>query len=60
MERSTVEGMDALCKQAIADAAPGGGFILTQTAPPITSLTPRMQDNYVAFIEAGRRYGAYD
>lgn len=59
MERCTPEEMEAQCREAIAAAAPGGGFILTQTAPPITSLTSRMQDNYVTFIEAGRRYGAY-
>lgn len=59
MDKCTPEEMDARCREAIAAAAPGGGFILTQTAPPITSLTPRREANYLAFIEAGRKYGRY-
>jgi hypothetical protein len=59
MDKCTPEGMDARCRAAIEVAAPGGGFILTQTAPPITSLNPRMEANYLAFINAGLRYGQY-
>jgi hypothetical protein len=59
MQTCTPQQMEARVRSAIETAAPGGGFILTQTAPPITRLTPRMQANYLAFIEAGRRYGAY-
>jgi hypothetical protein len=59
MQVCTRAEMAARIRTAIEEAAPGGGFILTQTAPPITGLTPRMEANYLAFIEAGRRYGAY-
>ena len=59
MDRCTPEEMDARCREAIETAGPGGGFILTQTAPPITGLTPQMEANYLAFIEAGRKYGRY-
>jgi hypothetical protein len=59
METCSPDEMEARCREAIRVAAPGGGFILTQTAPPITSLTPRMEANYLRFIEAGRKYGTY-
>lgn len=59
MDKCTPAEMEARCREAIQVAAPGGGFILTQTAPPITSLTPRMQANYLAFIEAGVKHGRY-
>jgi hypothetical protein len=59
MDKCTPEEMDARCWEAIETAGPGGGFILTQTAPPITALTPRREANYLAFIEAGRKYGRY-
>jgi hypothetical protein len=59
MDKCSPEEMELKCKEAIRAAAPGGGFILTQTAPPITSLTPRMEANYLRFIEAGIKYGGY-
>ena len=59
MDKCTPEEMEAKCRAAIEAAAPDGGFILTQTAPPITSLSPRMEANYLAFVEAGRKYGRY-
>jgi hypothetical protein len=59
MQTCTPVEMADRVRAAIDVAAPGGGFILTQTAPPITSLTPRMEANYLAFIEAGRAYGRY-
>jgi hypothetical protein len=60
MQACTPDEMVARVRAAIDVAAPGGGFILTQTAPPITSLTPRMEANYLAFLEAGRAYGKYE
>ncbi|MGQ9631201.1 MAG: uroporphyrinogen decarboxylase family protein [bacterium] len=59
MDKCSPEEMEDRCREAIEAAAPGGGFILTQTAPPITSLTPRMEENYLKFIEAGIKYGRY-
>jgi hypothetical protein len=59
MQTCTPAEMEARVRSAIEDAAAGGGFVLTQTAPPITSLTPRMEASYLAFIEAGRRHGVY-
>ena len=59
MQTCTPAEMEARVRAAIEDAAAGGGFVLTQTAPPITSLTPRMEANYLACIEAGREHGRY-
>ncbi|MBN1347420.1 MAG: hypothetical protein JXQ73_32320 [Phycisphaerae bacterium] len=59
--RVTPEKMDELVRAAIHQGAPGGGFILCPTSSPWQSATVDQQtvDNYVAFVDAGRRYGAY-
>jgi uroporphyrinogen decarboxylase len=45
-------------KQAIDDAAPGGGFILCPTASPHTeALTDVTVRNYVAMVETAAEYG---
>lgn len=45
-------------KQAITDAAEGGGFILCPTASPIPPvLDEKVLNNYLALIEAGLEYG---
>jgi len=49
-----------LTRQAIDDAAEGGGFILCPTASPYTRvLPPRALENYLAMIETGLEYGRY-
>ena len=51
------EGMDALVKDAIEEAK-GGRFILSPTAGPYEEVIPEAQvKNYIAFIEAGIKYG---
>jgi len=41
-------------RQAIADAADGGGFILSSSNSIHSTVAP---ENYMALVEAGRRYG---
>lgn len=49
-----------LVRQAIAEAAEGGGFILCPTASPYTKkLSPVAVENYLTMIEAGLEYGKY-
>ena len=43
-------------RQAIADAAPGGGYILSSSNSIHSSCNPR---NYLAMVEAGHEFGAY-
>lgn len=43
-------------RKAIEDAAPGGGFILSSSNSIHSSVDPK---NFLAMIEAGRRYGRY-
>lgn len=51
--------IDGLVKAAIEEAD-GGRFILSPTAGPYeTEIPQRMVENYIAFIEAGIRYGTY-
>ncbi len=52
---SPEEVTDAV-RQAIEDAAPGGGFILASSNSIHSSVDPR---NYAAMLEAARRFGAY-
>jgi len=49
--------IDTLVKEAIHQAK-GGRFILSPTAGPYEeSISKKMQNNYVAFVEAGLKYG---
>jgi uroporphyrinogen-III decarboxylase len=51
------EGIDAMVKDAIHEAG-GGRFILSPTAGPYEEvITERQVKNYIAFIEAGIKYG---
>jgi hypothetical protein len=50
----------ALTRRAIADAALGGGFVLTLTATPFERvLAPRTLENLTAMVETGREFGQY-
>ncbi len=55
--RGKPEDVTRAVKELIRDVAPGGGFCLgsSNTIPDYVPL-----DNYVAMLEACRRYGAYD
>lgn len=58
IQRCSREEIDAMVKAAVEEAR-GGRFILSPTAGPYEDHIPqRMVDNYIAFIEAGHRYGA--
>jgi uroporphyrinogen-III decarboxylase len=56
--RESEEYIRESVREAIKDAAPGGGFVLCPTASPIP---PKLEDkvlkNYLAFIEAGIENG---
>ena len=52
----TREDVDAACRDAIEDAAEGGGFIL-MTGDQCGRDTP--EANLVAFVEAAKKYGTY-
>jgi len=50
----------ALTRRAIADAAAGGGFVLTLTATPFERvLSDRTRDNLLAMIDTALEYGSY-
>ncbi len=43
-------------KRCLRDGAPGGGFVLSSSNSLHSSVRPQ---NYLAMVEAGKRYGAY-
>ena len=58
LENADPARIDALVRQAMADATAGGGFILMPTAAPINvPLSPRTEANYLQMIESASRYG---
>ena len=56
LSHGAVEGVREAVRRAIADAAGGGGFILTSSNSIHSSCKP---ENFVAMIEACREFGAY-
>ncbi len=56
LSHGTPEQVDQAVKQAIEDGSPGGGFMLSSSNSIHSSVNPA---NYVAMIEAGRKYGVY-
>ena len=56
LPHGTVEEVDAAVEECIAQAAPGGGFILSSSNSIHSSVNPA---NYRAMIEATRKYGRY-
>lgn len=52
--------VDAMVRDTIAQGSPGGAFILCLCAAPYEVPLPRKTaENLVAFMRAGRKYGAY-
>jgi hypothetical protein len=50
----------ALTRQAIREAAPSGGFVLTLTATPFERvLSERTRENLLAMIDTALAYGRY-
>ena len=56
LSRGTVEEVERTVRQCIADAAPGGGFILCSSNSIHSSVKP---ENYLAMVRAGQKYGRY-
>jgi hypothetical protein len=57
LERGTTDEVRALVKQAIADAGPGGGFILGSSSEELFEALP--PENIIAMFEAAWEYGRY-
>lgn len=56
LSHGTTQAVEAAVRQCIADAAEGGGYILSSSNSIHSSVSP---DNYRAMIQAGRRWGGY-
>jgi hypothetical protein len=60
LEHSDPDRIDQLVRTAVDESADGGGFVLMPTAAPISvPLAAKTEGNYVAYIEAGLKYGKY-
>jgi hypothetical protein len=60
LAKQTPERIDAMVKECIEQAGAGGGFILSPSANPYESpITPQTAANFVAYMQAGRKYGVY-
>jgi len=60
LEQEAPADIDARVREMMAEAKTGGGYVLMPTAAPINiPLSPQTHDNYLAFIEAGHKYGRY-
>ena len=58
--RGTRESVEHLVAEAIAQAAPRGGFILSPCASPYErTLSTEAADNLVHYLEVGSQYGRY-
>ncbi|MAE64782.1 MAG: hypothetical protein CMJ18_10990 [Phycisphaeraceae bacterium] len=56
LSHGTTEQVEAAVQKCIADAAKGGGFMLSSSNSIHSSVKP---ENYVAMVKAGQRFGAY-
>lgn len=57
LPHGTEQQVHEAVRKAIADAAPGGGFIVSSSNSIHSSCNPR---NLIAMVEAVKRYGAYE
>lgn len=56
--RGSKQSIEALVARAMAEGAPGGGFILSPCASPYErSISRETADNLVHYLKMGRRYG---
>lgn len=61
LEAETPAEVAARVEALMTEGKGAGGYVLMPTAAPINvPLSPRTAANYLAFIEAGLRYGQYD
>ncbi|MAG35070.1 MAG: hypothetical protein CL878_02310 [Dehalococcoidia bacterium] len=56
LSHGSVEQVDHSVRRCLADAAMGGGFILSSSNSIHSSVNP---ENYLAMVRAGQKYGAY-
>lgn len=60
LEGCTPQQVRRIVKRCMDQAKAGGGYVLMPTAAPINvPLAPATEANYLAYLEAGREYGAY-
>lgn len=60
LETETPTDIDARVKTMMDEAKVGGGYVLMPTAGPLNiPLAKQTAENYLAFIEAGLKYGQY-
>ena len=60
LEQETPAEIRERVRQMMVEAKEGGGFVLMPTAAPINiPLSPRTEENYLAFIDAGHEFGSY-
>ncbi len=61
LEHETPAEIDARVKVMMDEAKEGGGFVLMPTAAPINiPLSPKTEQNYFAYFDAGEKYGRYE
>lgn len=61
LETETPERIDQRVRELMEQGQAGGGYVLMPTAAPIDiPLSPRTEANYLAFLEAGEKYGRYE
>jgi uroporphyrinogen decarboxylase len=58
-DRFTPEQMRERVRQAMADAAPGGGYIVATASGPTAPMTPQAVETLVTFVEAVEEFGRY-
>jgi uroporphyrinogen decarboxylase len=56
LPEGSVEEVEAAVKECIRKAAPGGGYIISSSNSIHSSVKP---ENYLAMIQATRKYGRY-
>ena len=60
LEQETPAEIDARVKEMMDAAKAGGGYVLMPTAAPINiPLSPKTEANYLAYFQAGIKYGQY-
>jgi len=60
LETASPREVRAEVQKILAEAKEGGGFVLMPAAAPISiPLSPRAEENYMAFIDAGLELGEY-
>lgn len=60
LEQETPAEIRQRVREIMAAGKAGGGFVLMPTAAPINvPLSPRTEENYLAFIAAGHEFGMY-